>query len=267
MPEECFVQILLCLCDAADLLMVGTSCKAWRNTSCSSDAWQLAFIRTWSRRQKPSFVRDLWSKLLAKGLVEAAILDMTASSSHFMNCREQDYSVHVSPNSNATWYSCFHCAALDMKTRRAPTIDELCYDLHFDDKVCQNFPRFWSLSGGKELEGILDEVQFHPDGNITTCDEYTWNWRWLEAESAGKAAKTRGVHVDLEMVGSIVGLIMLTCYEEQSLSIPFQFYRSADAGFVLMSPHGVKLCSREMTLQAHISRRYGAPLTHRLGFI
>jgi hypothetical protein len=277
-PGVCLDQVLLFLCDAADLLQAGAACCSWRSSSVKSDAWQVAFVRTWSRRQKPElevdeatgepvlvgesqvrislrpgvpggFVRGWWQHLLNEGLAEPAGLSITSNPSQLLRFSQQE-----KPNpcaykdSTSTWHRRFVSAAWDMWTRSTPTVRELCYDFCYDDQSDQNFPRCWYLFGN-QLEEFSPELQFQPDGTIkehrnNRDRESEWRWRWVESHALQQSQSYRSL------------AMIKTSWDHPAQIIEFQFHRSADAGFVLVGQDGTKLCSREKTIQEHIFRRH-----------
>lgn len=115
----------------------------------------------------------------------------------------------------------------------------MCYD-HL---AGQYFPRSWNVNF--ELEGLGDEVQFQPDGTIKSPVGWVWTWRYLiDADQAASFDP----HLELTLEGT---------HLEPGLKIHFQCHRSADAGFVLVSPEGIKIWSQDKTIEEHIFRRYG----------
>lgn len=246
-PEECLELVLSSLDESSELLNAAATSNGWRSASANSDFWQQTFISFLSRRQKPGFTRKTWQSLVDNGIVEPAGLSINACFSPLLDRVEVKCLKRPNEADTSSWRSLFIEAALDMRRRTVPTTEELCYDVCYDQRAGKNFPRSWNVNF--ELEGLGDEVLFQPDGTIKSPVGWVWQWRYVE--DADQAAPFYP-HLELTSEGTNYGLL-----SEPGLTIQFQCHRSADAGFVLVSPKGIKIWSQEKTIEEHIFRRYG----------
>lgn len=237
-PEECLDFIWCFLCVAGELLTAGATCKAWRSASVSSEVWLRIFSNFWSRRQKPELIRLSWQTLLDKGAVEPAGLSITAGAVQLLNYVEVEAPIPGFEDVSPSWHSIFLRAAFDIRTRTIPTTRELCFDMRYDEQSGQNFLRYWLVSA--KFKALGPEVQFHPDGTIKST-ESGWTWRWVLDSARNQTC------LELTLEAPCPKL----CFK-----IIFQFHRAADAGFVLVSPNGITIWSREATIEEHIYRKY-----------